>query len=714
MDETNPRLGCGAPDVSDGSAKPPGASPAPALAPPLVLMLSSAHPPADVRIVAKEGAALAAAGWEVIHLCPEPEDGGRAPDSVQGVKIRTFPRAYGWVARYRGIKALAKRAEALLPDVVHAHEPDSWLAAIRVARRTGAYAVLDVHEHYPSRLDHRVWRPFRGLARWAIRRMCRRVAQRADAVIVAKDGLADAFPRVSDIVPVRNYAAPVPVEPRQHRAGPVTLVHLGALGHSRGAMEMLRTLRLLPTDTRLLLIGRFTDGSEEEFRKATVTFGVADRIEGHAWMPHDEAVRMAAGRADIGLVLFQPGIENHRLALPHKLFDCMVAGIPVIVPAFAEEVAEVVREAGCGVLVDTTDPKAIAAAVKALSDPALRQELGENGRRAALGRFSWNTEAERLVRLYRELVPLPGGVGQPAQKGPAARPAGQSGPSPAAPAVTLAPVGSEPAVFPAVTVAPATEPVAVARPAAAAPPSPPVAAPGPEAVALARSGGEAAAARATDPEILRPAAVLPAPEPPPPGAAEPGAVPATLPDASGRVAEKQVRTAADPAGVGAPDVITRPLPVAAAAPPPPAGAVQRSAAPGATAPGGVRRRRRPACRPNRHRRCRPPFRPRRGTCPPSSPRWRRRCRRGGWCGTRTARARPWHVAAPRPGDGSGGTGRPAPPIRRRSDSAGRCGRRFAARDLCAGGPFARVRFARVRCARVLFGCGPPAREPLAR
>ncbi|MBC9180371.1 hypothetical protein IBL25_25830, partial [Roseomonas ludipueritiae] len=39
---------------------------------PLVCMLSAAHPPADVRVVAKEGAALAEAGWRVLHLCPAP------------------------------------------------------------------------------------------------------------------------------------------------------------------------------------------------------------------------------------------------------------------------------------------------------------------------------------------------------------------------------------------------------------------------------------------------------------------------------------------------------------------------------------------------------------------------------------------------------------------------------------------------------------------
>jgi hypothetical protein len=85
----------------------------------------------------------------------------------------------------------------------------------------------------------------------------------------------------------------------------------------------------------------------------------------------------------------------------------MLAGLPVIVPDFAEEVAAVVHETGCGVLVDTAEPDTVAEAVRTLSDPALRARMGAAGRAAALGRFGWAGEAERLVRLYRELAPLP-------------------------------------------------------------------------------------------------------------------------------------------------------------------------------------------------------------------------------------------------------------------------------------------------------------------
>jgi len=116
---------------------------------PLVLMLSAAHPPDDIRVVRKEGAALAAAGWRVRHLAP-----GTAPLApVAGVAIETFPRRPGWAGRLRALPALARRAAASGAAVIHASEPDAWAAAILAGRRGGARVVIDVHEHYPSRLD---------------------------------------------------------------------------------------------------------------------------------------------------------------------------------------------------------------------------------------------------------------------------------------------------------------------------------------------------------------------------------------------------------------------------------------------------------------------------------------------------------------------------------------------------------------------------------
>jgi glycosyltransferase involved in cell wall biosynthesis len=367
----------------------------------LVLMLSAAHPATDVRIVGKEGAALAAFGLRVRHLAPG-EVGAAWRD---GVELQGFPAARGWRARLLGIPALARLAAAARPAVIHAHEPDSWLAGLLAARRCGARLVLDVHEHYPSRLDARLPAPLRPPARLALRLFCRLLASQADAVVVAKDGLEGDFGGAARCTPVRNYATPAALAPRLHAPGPVTLLHLGALGASRGALLMPELLALLP-EARLRLVGRFTDSSHPAFMAAAERLGVAGRIAQTGWMDR-EAALAAAAECDIGLVLFQPRVENHRLALPHKLFDCMLAGLPVIVPDFAEEVAAVVREAGCGVVTDVADAAALAAAVRSLSSPARRADMGRRGREAALHRFAWAPEAARLVRLYGRLLAAP-------------------------------------------------------------------------------------------------------------------------------------------------------------------------------------------------------------------------------------------------------------------------------------------------------------------
>jgi glycosyltransferase involved in cell wall biosynthesis len=81
----------------------------------------------------------------------------------------------------------------------------------------------------------------------------------------------------------------------------------------------------------------------------------------------------------------------------------MAAGLPVIAPDFAEEVAAVVTRAGCGLLVDSGDPDSVGGAVAALADPARRAALGDAGWRAARDIFAWEAEAARLVGLYRSL-----------------------------------------------------------------------------------------------------------------------------------------------------------------------------------------------------------------------------------------------------------------------------------------------------------------------
>ncbi|MFN9090431.1 MAG: glycosyltransferase [Alphaproteobacteria bacterium] len=366
-----------------------------------VVLLSAAHPPTDIRVVMKEGACLVEAGYEVIHLCPAPLSGA-APTLAAGVAITTFPARRSALRRFLGIPSLAMRAAAQRARVIHASEPDAWAAALLAGWWTGARVILDVHEHYPSRLDGRAPALLRPLLRGLLHGACWAMGRAADAVVVAKDGLGSPFGGESRVVKVRNYALGN-VPPRIHAAGPLMLVHLGALTRARGWAQMLEALALCPPETRLCLIGRFTDDSEMDFWARAEALGLTTRIEDLGWLPH-EAALAAASRCDVALILFQPGAENHRLALPHKLFDAMLAGLPVIAPVEAQEVAAVIEAAGCGALVETANPAAIAEEVQRMAKPARRAVLGQAGREAALAHFSWAGEAARLVALYGRLT----------------------------------------------------------------------------------------------------------------------------------------------------------------------------------------------------------------------------------------------------------------------------------------------------------------------
>jgi glycosyltransferase involved in cell wall biosynthesis len=132
--------------------------------------------------------------------------------------------------------------------------------------------------------------------------------------------------------------------------------------------------------------------------------GLETRVRVEEWMPFAQAYERILA-SHIGLVLFQPGIQNHVYALPHKMFDYMLAGLPVIAPAFALEVAPIIKEADCGILIDPSDPEQIANALDRLVVNAQeRKRLGENGRRAVLEQYNWEAEAEKLVNMYVELA----------------------------------------------------------------------------------------------------------------------------------------------------------------------------------------------------------------------------------------------------------------------------------------------------------------------
>jgi glycosyltransferase involved in cell wall biosynthesis len=373
-----------------------------------ICFLSSAHPPLDKRVFEKEARSLVSEGFDVVHIAP----GERFEVWTQNnVRIVTFPRTRGLSGRLLSLARLYRLAAREAASCYHCNEVDSWLVGVCLKATRRAAVVFDVHEHYPSDLAERC-RP-----RWAekiaemlLQRIFRVLTPRTDRLVFAKKFIADDFVMEPDRqVLVENFASLLHRDRGTHAhqsrgESMVLVIHSGLMARSRGWPQLLDALaRTRCQAVSLKLVGAFADGSQGDFEKRVETLGLAARVTCVDWMPFAAAYDEVLG-ADIGIVAFQPGVYNHTVALPHKMFDYMLAGLPVVVPYFAREVAEIVRETDCGVLIDSANPAAIGDALDRLAgDPDERRRLGANGRRAVLERYNWEQEARRLIAMYRGL-----------------------------------------------------------------------------------------------------------------------------------------------------------------------------------------------------------------------------------------------------------------------------------------------------------------------
>ena len=128
--------------------------------------------------------------------------------------------------------------------------------------------------------------------------------------------------------------------------------------------------------------------------------------------------------ADVSFVGQPPRTLNQRMNLPNKLFESIMAGVPVVVSKGNEQ-CRLTTEEGIGTCVDIDDPAAIAAACADLltASPADRTTLRAHCREVALGRYTWDHTATGLVELYRKLArdDAPVGPGRSLREGASPR-----------------------------------------------------------------------------------------------------------------------------------------------------------------------------------------------------------------------------------------------------------------------------------------------------
>ena len=369
-----------------------------------ICILNVLHGPFDKRMYHKVGRSLMKDGHLVVSICPEGEFDG---DQRDGIHFRYIPAAKSKFQRILAALRLVRAGRVEEADCYIAPEPESWVAALIIKWIHGGHVVFDMHEYFPTEFAKFFPERMQLLMTSVARITMRYLSRHTDLIILTRESFEsmwEGLPAPRAIVINANHlqdrCTEIPEDVRAIVGDGPAVIHQGEFGEIRGAWQLLDAMKIVARQVpgvRCILLGDYVTGSFRKYRRAIRKAGLETTFVFPETVPY-EAVPAYIAAADVGLILFQPGLVNHTFAMPHKLFDYMREGKPVIAPDFSIEVANILDGAEAGVLVEVTDPKAIARAiVELLTHPELAARLGENGRRAVEERYNWEREEAKLL-----------------------------------------------------------------------------------------------------------------------------------------------------------------------------------------------------------------------------------------------------------------------------------------------------------------------------
>lgn len=353
------------------------------------------------RISAAVLRAIGSAGWSVIRLI-------RAIRKKYREARRTTRAGYRYLAKQILPIWLALAGVSEQADIYHANDMNVLLAAYLAARLTHSRLVYDSHELW---IERNVRGGLSPRAKSAIKMVEGFLIRRVDAAMTVNRSIAVELSTMYGVPQphvVMNCPSYIDFERIRHRRnGHIprdpnrrVLLYVGRISFNRGLEPLIEAITRLH-NVDLVLMGDGNPDYLERLSEHLSELGVMESVHFVDPVPADEVVPTAS-QADAGMVLFQNTCLSYYYSLPTKLFECIHAGLPVIVSNFPE-MAHIVRDYDIGIACDPADPLAIANAVRELFADPVRYEQMRQNTFAAAQVFNWENEGAKLVKIYQSL-----------------------------------------------------------------------------------------------------------------------------------------------------------------------------------------------------------------------------------------------------------------------------------------------------------------------
>jgi glycosyltransferase involved in cell wall biosynthesis len=374
------------------------------------MLLTNSYDP-DPR-VRQEALALIRMGCRVRLLAWDRDLKAAKSQVMEGVEVeRVFLRsshgrgatqAFFYLAIY--LKMLWSGLRARF-DLVHCHDLDTLPLGFVLGRLKRKPVIYDAHESFPDMLEGSVPRLLKRSLIYLEDFLIRRI----DLLITVGEKLRRHFAErgARRTVVVGNWKRPVdfartPAQNERIRRD---------LGIPDGAMVVVAITQLLK-DRKLEVFLAAVDespnvyaivggrGMLEEFVKERAAKNPRIKFAGFL---SGQQIGDYTCAADVVYYGFDPENPNARFSAPNKLFEALAAGRPIITGDFGE-IAAVVREASCGIVLEDYSPERIKKALAALEDRNLRTAMARNAERFGRTTMSWERGEEILYREYSVLL----------------------------------------------------------------------------------------------------------------------------------------------------------------------------------------------------------------------------------------------------------------------------------------------------------------------
>ena len=300
-----------------------------------VCVMTSVHPPFDVRIFHKECKAFVRSGYAVTLIAPTHED-----VTVDGVNIKAIRQSRRRLTRVLGAtQRVYREAIRVKADIYHFHDPELIPVGL-LLRICGRTVVYDVHEDVPAQILSKHWipKPLRRLLSILSRLVERLVARHFSAIVAANEDIAEHFRNLNQrTIIVHNYPMlqefPQPPVHISRSESPQLIANFGGISILRAAPVLIDALALLPANisARMALAG--TAESEVLHQQLRRRPGW-DRVDYHGQIDRPQMLQLLAV-ASVAIVVYSPA-PNHLSVRSNRLFEALAAGVPVIVSNFPQ------------------------------------------------------------------------------------------------------------------------------------------------------------------------------------------------------------------------------------------------------------------------------------------------------------------------------------------------------------------------------------------